>query len=52
MKAYHMERSATLGYANNPLNRMAELRDKPDVLAAMEGSAEARAIVLAGDITI
>jgi NAD+ diphosphatase len=46
------ELSSALGYANNPLNRMAELRDRPDVLAAMEGSADARAIVLAGDIPI
>ncbi len=46
------ERSAGLGYANNPLNRMAELRDKPEQIAAMEASSEARAIVLAGDIPI
>ena len=32
------ERSAGLGYANNPLNRMAELRDKPEQIAAMEAS--------------
>ena len=46
------ERSAALGYANNPLNRMAELRDKPEQIAAMEASSEARVIVLAGDIPI
>jgi NAD+ diphosphatase len=31
---------------------MAELRDKPDAMATMEASSEARAIVLAGDIPI
>jgi len=52
MKTHRPERSAALGYAHNPLNRMAELRDKPDAIAVMEASPEARAIVLAGDIPI
>ena len=46
------ELSATLGYAENALNRMAELRDKPDALATLQALNEARAIVLAGDIPI
>jgi len=52
MKMLKPERSAALGYAHNPLNRMAELRDKPDTMAAMAASSDARAIVLAGDIPI
>ena len=52
MKAHKRERSESLGYAHNPLNRMAELRDRPDEIAAMQASNEACAIVLAGDIPI
>jgi len=52
VKAHKRERSESLGYAHNPLNRMAELRDRPDKIAAMQSSNEARAIVLAGDIPI
>ncbi len=52
MSEHQRERSERLGYANNPLNRMAEVRDKPDTIAAMEASSAARAIVLAGDIPI
>jgi len=52
MKAHKPERSESLGYANNPLNRMVELRDRPDAIAALQASHEARTIVLTGDIPI
>ena len=50
--AYRSERSANLGYADNPLDRMAARRDDAEFMASLAASPESRTFVLAGDIPI
>ena len=38
--AYRSERSATLGYADNPLDRMAARRDDAEFMAGLAASPE------------
>jgi NAD+ diphosphatase len=46
------ERSATLGYASNALDRLAEHRDDADRMAALSGDPAARSFLLSGDIPV
>jgi NAD+ diphosphatase len=46
------DRSIALGYALNPLDRMAALRDKPEALQGFEQDERACSFVLAGDVPV
>lgn len=52
MRGLRQERSAAIGYAQNPLDRRAALRSDDAAIAAFERDAAARFIVIAGDVPL
>lgn len=46
------DRFSKLGYVTNPLDRRADLRDRPEALEALRAQADAGVLVFAGDFSI